>query len=72
MFMLYYFQTLQEMEEGRITRTKEFIRQSGDIERNVVPIINTCIDGFMKAADSIDATKVILMDSAVNEWCNHV
>ncbi|XP_033733296.1 cdc42-interacting protein 4 homolog isoform X2 [Pecten maximus] len=49
------FQQLQTMDENRINRQKEFFKQCANIERNVVPIINTCIDGMEKAAGSIDA-----------------
>ncbi|XP_069120059.1 cdc42-interacting protein 4 homolog isoform X3 [Argopecten irradians] len=48
------FQQLQTMDENRINRQKEFFKQCANIERNVVPIINTCIDGMEKAAASID------------------
>lgn len=48
------------MDENRINRQKDFIKQSAHIERNVVPIINTCIDGMDKAANSIDSKQVCL------------
>ena len=46
------------MEERRICRFQTFIRQGATIERNVIPIINTCIAGMDKAADSIVSTEV--------------
>ncbi|XP_021361892.1 cdc42-interacting protein 4 homolog isoform X3 [Mizuhopecten yessoensis] len=49
------FQQLQTMDENRINRQQEYFKQCSSIERNVVPIINTCIDGMEKAASSIDA-----------------
>ncbi|KAL5012369.1 hypothetical protein ScPMuIL_010920 [Solemya velum] len=48
------FQQLQEMDERRISRTQDYIKQCANIERNVIPIINTCIDGMHKAAESVD------------------
>ncbi|XP_055955143.1 formin-binding protein 1 isoform X2 [Patella vulgata] len=49
------FQQLQQMDEKRINRLKDFIHQCADVEANVIPIINTCIDGMKKAANNIDA-----------------
>ena len=46
------------MEEGRICKIQDYIRRSADAERNVRPIINTCIDGMVRAADSVDPSKV--------------
>ena len=49
------------MEERRICRFQTFIRQGATIERNVIPIINTCIAGMDKAADSIVSTEVNML-----------
>lgn len=49
------FQRLQNIDENRIDKIKSYIKQSADIERNIIPIINTCIDGMVKASDSINA-----------------
>jgi len=49
------------MDENRINRLKEFVQQCANIERSVVPIINTCIDGMQKAAESINAQEVCLL-----------
>ena len=46
------------MDERRITRVQDFIKSCSIVERNVNPIINTCIDGMIAAADSINATEV--------------
>ena len=54
----FIFKKLQEMDEKRICHFQAFIRQGATIERNVIPIINTCIDGMNKAADCINATEV--------------
>lgn len=51
------FQRLQTLDENRINKLKSYIKQSADIERNVIPIINTCIDGMVKASDSVIATE---------------
>ncbi|XP_067662016.1 formin-binding protein 1-like [Haliotis asinina] len=49
------FQNLQDMDERRINRLQSAISQSAEADRNVIPIINTCIDGMQKAAAAIDA-----------------
>lgn len=49
------FQQLQDMEEKRINKVQECILQCADIEKNVIPIINTCIEGMAKAAGSINS-----------------
>ncbi|XP_070177040.1 formin-binding protein 1-like isoform X2 [Littorina saxatilis] len=48
------FQHLQEMEEKRVVKVQECILQCAEIEKNVIPIINTCIEGMAKAANSVD------------------
>lgn len=52
------FRQLQELDEKRIKNIKNFIRSSVDIERNVFPIINKCLDGILKAADIINEKEV--------------
>ncbi|KAJ8300241.1 hypothetical protein KUTeg_021760 [Tegillarca granosa] len=51
------FEQFQTTDENRINRLQDFIKQCSNIERNVIPIINTCIDGMVKAADSINAVE---------------
>lgn len=51
---------MQSMEENRINKIKSMVRQIADIERSVIPIINTCIDGMVKASDGISAEEVTL------------
>lgn len=51
------FQELQEMEEKRVNKVQELIRGCSDVERNILPIVNTCIDGMIKSADLISATE---------------
>lgn len=48
------FQDLQNMEEKRIQRLQECIRLSAEIERQVLPIINSCIEGIMEAAGEVN------------------
>lgn len=47
------FNQLQELEERRITCLQSFIRQSALIERQVLPIIDKCVEGVITASDSI-------------------
>lgn len=49
------FKQLQDMENKRIECTKNFIRLSAIIQKNVIPIINKCLDGVVEAANSTDA-----------------
>jgi hypothetical protein len=51
-------QQLQDMEEKRINKVQECISQCAEIEKNVIPIINTCIEGMFKASASINAAQV--------------
>lgn len=53
------FRQLQELDEKRIKNIKNFIYSSVEIERNVFPIINKCLDGISKAADVINEKEVI-------------
>lgn len=57
------FQQMQSMEENRINKIKSMVRQVADIERSVIPIINTCIDGMVKASDGISAEEVTLLST---------
>lgn len=60
------FQQMQSMEENRINKIKSMVRQVADIERSVIPIINTCIDGMVKASDRISAEEVTLPNILTN------
>lgn len=60
------FQQMQSMEENRINKIKSMVRQVADIERSVIPIINTCIDGMVKASDGISAEEVTLQNILTN------
>ncbi|XP_074187283.1 formin-binding protein 1 isoform X22 [Rhinolophus sinicus] len=48
------FQKIQEMEERRIVRMGESMKTYAEADRQVVPIIGKCLDGIVKAAESID------------------
>ncbi|XP_058158208.1 formin-binding protein 1 isoform X8 [Dasypus novemcinctus] len=48
------FQKIQEMEERRILRIGESMKTYAEVDRQVIPIIGKCLDGIVKAADSID------------------
>ena len=52
------FQQLQDMEDKRIHRVQECILQCAEIEKNVIPIVNTCIEGMAKAAGSVNSAQV--------------
>lgn len=51
-------QNLQDMEKNRIARIQDFVRQGAEIERTVMPIVNTCIDGMVAAANSMNPDEV--------------
>ncbi|XP_025113522.1 formin-binding protein 1-like isoform X2 [Pomacea canaliculata] len=51
------FQQLQEMETKRITKMKDCVLQCAEIEKSVIPIINTCIEGMIKAAGSVNSAQ---------------
>ncbi|XP_061501443.1 formin-binding protein 1-like isoform X7 [Anopheles gambiae] len=48
------FNRLQELDEKRTRGMKEFIKRSADVEYEVSPIIAHCLEGIVKAADSIN------------------
>nr|XP_034349978.1 formin-binding protein 1 isoform X3 [Arvicanthis niloticus] len=48
------FQKIQEMEERRIVRIAESMKTYAELDRQVIPIIGKCLDGIVKAAESID------------------
>lgn len=49
------YQELQDMDERRIVSVQDFMKRSVEVEKGVFPIIDTCLNGVMKSADSIDA-----------------
>jgi len=51
-------QQLQDMDEKRICKVQKFIESSADVERSIMPIMNTCIDGMVTAAQMIDCKQV--------------
>uniref|UniRef100_A0A8C6W644 Formin binding protein 1 n=1 Tax=Nannospalax galili TaxID=1026970 RepID=A0A8C6W644_NANGA len=48
------FQKIQEMEERRIMRMGESMKTYAEVDRQVMPIIGKCLDGIVKAAESVD------------------
>nr|XP_045001534.1 formin-binding protein 1 isoform X1 [Jaculus jaculus] len=48
------FQKIQEMEERRVVRIGESMKTYAELDRQVIPIIGKCLDGIVKAAESID------------------
>ncbi|XP_064233247.1 formin-binding protein 1 isoform X18 [Aotus nancymaae] len=48
------FQKIQEMEERRIVRIGDSMKTYAEVDRQVIPIIGKCLDGIVKAAESID------------------
>lgn len=57
------FNRLQELDEKRTIGLKEFFRLAADVESQVAPIIARCLEGIVRAAESIngreDSIKVI-------------
>lgn len=52
------FRQLQDLDEKRIKNIKNFIYKSVEIEKDVFPIITTCLDGIVRAADIINEKEV--------------
>ncbi|XP_076342760.1 formin-binding protein 1-like isoform X10 [Tachypleus tridentatus] len=48
------FQQLQDMDERRITCIQNFIKLSADIQRQVFPVVSRCLDGMVKASETVD------------------
>ena len=55
---MFFSQHLQDMDEKRICRLREFIRMCADTEKNVMPILHTCIEGIHRAAEKVDPCRV--------------
>lgn len=62
------FQQLQELDEKRIRNIRNFMVQSANVERNVFPIINQCLDGIVKAANTINEKEVIPINPSILPW----
>ena len=60
------FHHLQELDEKRIKNIKNFMLQSVDVERNVFPIINKCLEGIVTAANAVNEKEVSLFSTF--EW----
>lgn len=61
--LLQVFNKLQEIDEKRTRGIKEFIKSAADVESSVATIIAKCLEGVVKASESInekeDSLKVI-------------
>ena len=55
------FQQLQELDDKRIKQIQNYTRKGVEIERSVFPIINKCLDGIIRAADSVDPEKACVL-----------
>lgn len=51
------FHNMQKMDEKRITSVQKFIHQTANVEKEVLPIIEKCLDGMIQAADAIQPPK---------------
>jgi len=59
------------MDEKRISKVQKFIESSADIERNVMPIMNKCIDGMAAAAQMIDYKQVREQTGVTIDRCDN-
>ncbi|XP_067944722.1 cdc42-interacting protein 4 homolog isoform X2 [Watersipora subatra] len=48
------FQSLQEMDEGRIMKLQQSVKNMSNEEKRIQPIVNTCLDGISAASEKID------------------
>nr|XP_014342293.1 PREDICTED: formin-binding protein 1 isoform X9 [Latimeria chalumnae] len=48
------FQKIQDMEERRIMKLGESMKIFAEVDQQVLPIVGKCLDGMLKAAESID------------------
>lgn len=55
------FRQLQELDEKRIKNIKNFIHGSVEIERNVFPIIDKCLEGIVRAGNVINEKEDTLL-----------
>jgi hypothetical protein len=46
------------MEEQRVNKVKDCIQKLADVQAQAIPIINTCINGIVTAASSVNASEV--------------
>lgn len=48
------FQQLQGLENKRIQCARNYIKLSATVQKDVIPIVNRCLDGIIEASDAID------------------
>lgn len=49
------FNRLQELDEKRTIGLKEYFRLAADLESQVAPIIARCLEGIVRASETINA-----------------
>ena len=49
---------MEDIDRRRITKTSELLTYCAQVERDVIPIVNTCIDGIKNAAGQVNADQV--------------
>jgi len=49
---------MQELDEKRIIKIRESIKQMSDVERGIQPIINTCLDLISQSSEKVDHGEV--------------
>ena len=54
-------QNFQDLDERRIKYIRNFILTSVNIERDVLPIINQCLDEMAKNADNVNESEVSIL-----------
>ena len=55
---LWLLQQMEDVDRRRIGQISDLIKYSAETQRSVTPILNTCIDGILSAATSVNANEV--------------
>lgn len=55
------------MDEKRIISMQTLMKQTTDVQRQVLPFISKCLDEMDRAADSIDPNSVSINYNTMNE-----
>uniref|UniRef100_A0A8C2WX95 Formin binding protein 1a n=1 Tax=Cyclopterus lumpus TaxID=8103 RepID=A0A8C2WX95_CYCLU len=63
-----FSQRIQDMEERRIERICESMRSSAEAERKVVPVVSSCLDVMMDAAEGIQPRMVSAVGGVVEVY----
>jgi len=59
------FQGLQDMDEKRTKYFRTYLIQATESEKNVYPILTTCLDGILRASGEINETLVRILFTAI-------